>query len=91
MGGARWREQRGRTADEDRHGPIGRVDLFLDGVVVELVGRAWHLDRFSAHYRRYARLTGAGYRFLPFTFDDVEGRSDHVVAMIAATLARAAS
>ena len=61
-------------------GCIGRVDLHRDGVVVELVGREWHLDRFAHDHRRYARLTGAGYQLLPFTFDDVEVRPGHVVA-----------
>jgi very-short-patch-repair endonuclease len=69
----------------DRYGLIGRVDPYHRGGVVELVGRAWHVDRFSPDHRRYARLTGAGYRFLPFTFDDVEGRPGHVVDAIVAT------
>jgi hypothetical protein len=72
----------------DRRGTIGRVDLHRDGVVIELVGRAWHLPRFGPDHRRYARLTGAGHLFLPFTFDDVEFHPHDVVDLVADALAR---
>lgn len=68
----------------DDGGPIGRVDLFCRGVVLELVGARWHLDHFDRDHRRYARLAAAGYHLLPFTFNDVEHRSHHVTSSAAA-------
>lgn len=70
----------------DRLGRIGIVDFARDGVVIEVVGRQWHLDRFAPDHRRYARLTAAGQRLLTFTFDDVEGRPGHVVDATRAAL-----
>ncbi len=72
---------------EDHDGVIGRVDLCRNRVVLELVGARWHLDRFDADHRRYARISAAGYRLLPFTFSDVEHRPDHVTRSTAAALA----
>jgi len=73
---------------EDADGPIGRVDLHRSGVVIELVGARWHLDRFDADHRRYARIASAGYCLLPFTFNDVEHRPGHVLQATAEALAR---
>ncbi|MCC6437674.1 MAG: DUF559 domain-containing protein [Acidimicrobiales bacterium] len=66
----------------DDRGEIGRVDFRRDHVIAELVGKQWHLDRFNADHARYARLTAAGYRLLPFTFDDVERRPEHVARTV---------
>ena len=63
----------------DSDGLIGWVDLFLDGVVIELVGKKWHLEKFDPDHVRYARLAAAGYALVPFTFSDVEHHPRHVV------------
>lgn len=70
----------------DADGPIGRVDFLYRRVVAELVGRRWHLDRFDPDHARYARLAAAGYRVLPFTFDDVERHPRRLVRTVAAAL-----
>lgn len=74
----------------DEHGVIGRVDFQAGAIVVELVGRRWHLDRFDPDHRRYARLTAAGQLLLPFTFNQVEHHSEDVVATLLAALDRPA-
>ena len=65
---------------EDGRGFIGFVDFHLDGIVIEIVGKEWHLDRFNPDHRRYARIGAAGYGLLPFTFDDIEFHPGHVVS-----------
>jgi very-short-patch-repair endonuclease len=74
----------------DRAGPIGRVDFLRGPVVIEVVGRRWHLDRFDGDHRRYARLAALGLHVLTFTFDDIELRPGHVVSTTGDALARVA-
>jgi very-short-patch-repair endonuclease len=73
----------------DEEGPIGRVDFTLASVVVEAVGRQWHLETFGPDHRRYARLAAAGHVLLPVTFEDAEARPTHVVRAVTRALARA--
>lgn len=73
----------------DTGGRIGIVDFALGPVVIEVVGRRWHLERFDPDHRRYARLVAAGNRLLTFTFEDIEHRPDHVVDATRRALARA--
>ena len=70
----------------DDAGVIGIVDFARDGVVIEVVGERWHLDRFNPDHRRYARLTAAGHRLLTFTFNDIERRAHHVADATVASL-----
>lgn len=74
---------------DDTDGHIGTVDLHREGVVIELVGARWHLERFSPDHHRYNRLTTAGYRLLTLTFDEVEHQTDFVATAVAEALARA--
>lgn len=68
---------------------IGRVDLLLDALVVELHG-AQHNDgaALDADRLRRARLEAAGYRVLEFGYRSVVQQPVHVVALVRATLDR---
>jgi very-short-patch-repair endonuclease len=70
----------------DGRGLIGIVDILFPErrLVVEVDGRAWHvdLDRFQRDRDRQNRLVAAGYTVLRFTADDVAFRPDDVVAVI---------
>lgn len=62
---------------------VGRVDLLVDGwLVVETDGFTFHADRAS--YRedrcRDAALSHSGYVWLRFTYEDVVGHPDRMVA-----------
>jgi hypothetical protein len=74
----------------DAHGLVGLVDLLFPAarLVVELDGRAWHIDResFQRDRSRQNRLVAAGYTVLRFTADDVALRSDYVVSAIKTAL-----
>jgi hypothetical protein len=75
----------------DEEGFIGRVDFFRAGVVIEALGKAWHLPTCDPDQFRSSRLSAAGHRALPITFHDVEARPEHVVRMVERALARAAA
>ena len=79
----------GQVGLRDEDGPIGRVDFALACVVVEAVGRRWHVETFSPEHRRCARLAAAGHVLLPVTFEDAEARPTHVVRAVTRALARA--
>ncbi len=70
----------------DGQGLIGFVDLFHGGVVIELVGAEWHLDRFHPDHHRYGRLAALGLAVLPFTFTHVEHEGTHVVRTVRSAL-----
>jgi very-short-patch-repair endonuclease len=61
-----------------------RVDLIIGNVVIELDGFEHHSNR--ADYRRDRRrcnaLTALGYRVLRFSWEDVVGTPEHVVARV---------
>lgn len=62
---------------------VGRVDLLVDGwLVVETDGFAFHADRASYREdrRRNTALSRSGYVWLRFTYEDVVGRPDRMVA-----------
>lgn len=62
---------------------VGRVDLLVDGwLVVETDGFAFHADRTSYREdrRRNTALSCSGYVWLRFTYEDVVGRPDRMVA-----------
>jgi len=65
---------------------IARVDLFWDDrqLVVELEGHGTHATRRDRQTgaERAARLGLAGWRVVPFTYEDVTERPAYVVAMI---------
>jgi very-short-patch-repair endonuclease len=71
-----------------------RVDLAFprQRVAVEVDGWAWHVDpsRFRADRRKQNALVRAGWDPLRFTWHDLDGRPEEVVAEIDATLAAAA-
>ncbi|MGD9753036.1 MAG: DUF559 domain-containing protein [Acidimicrobiia bacterium] len=73
----------------DSDGFIGRVDLLLDALVVELHG-AQHNDgaALDADRLRRARLEAAGYRVLEFGYRSVVQQPVHVVSLVRATLDR---
>jgi hypothetical protein len=73
----------------DDEGPIGRVDFHRAGVVIEALGKAWHLSTFDPDNLRSSRLIAAGHLVLPFTFHHVEAKPAHVVRAVARALARA--
>jgi very-short-patch-repair endonuclease len=66
-----------------------RVDLIIGNVVIELDGFEYHSKR--ADYRRDRRrcnaLTARGYRVLRFSWEDVVGDPDYVVAKVREALA----
>jgi very-short-patch-repair endonuclease len=74
--------------------PFGpwRIDLAFPAkkVAVEVDGWAWHVDaeRFRADRRKQNALVKAGWDPLRFTWHDLNGRPDEVLAEIRATLAR---
>ncbi len=72
----------------DEEGIIGTVDFLHQSVVFELVGKKWHLERFHPDHHRYARIEAAGYRLVPFTFDDVEFDPAHVLRATSRSIAR---
>jgi very-short-patch-repair endonuclease len=72
----------------DGDGWIGRVDFSRANVVIEVVGKKWHVPRVDPDSHRYTRLSAAGFRLLLFTFTDIEHRPDHVIG--ATRAARAA-
>ncbi|MEZ5234259.1 MAG: hypothetical protein R2749_16365 [Acidimicrobiales bacterium] len=77
-----------QIALHDADGFIGRVDLFLDPVVIEVVGMRWHLDRFDADHDRYGRLANAGYHVIPLTFRHIERQPGHVARKVRLALAQ---
>lgn len=66
------------------------IDLAFPGamVAVEVDGWAWHVDaeRFVADRRRQNALVNAGWTVLRFTWHDLTGRPDEVLAEIVAVL-----
>ena len=79
----------------DRHGRfVARVDFAWPAarLVVEADGFAFHSDR-AAYRRDRERLNELellGWRVLRFTWEDVVGRPDHVLALVRECLAQAA-
>ena len=76
----------------DRSGLIGRVDLLVGHLVIELDGRAHH-DNDPAFHRdrlRRARLEAAGYAVVEFTYRLVVDEAALVATIVRDTLARAA-
>lgn len=77
--------------------PFGpyRVDVAFPAqrVAIEVDGWAWHVDveRFAADRRKGNALTGAGWDLLRYTWHDLDGRPEAVVAEIRAALHRAAA
>ena len=71
---------------QDSCGPIGRVDLRLGHVVIEVVGWVAHHDKLDPDSYRYARLTAAGFYVLPFTFRQIEFDPNHIVNATKAAL-----
>ena len=73
---------------------VGRVDFAWPEarLIVEVDGFAFHADRAS--YRRDRErdneLERLGWRVLRFTWEDVNGRPEYVVALVDAMLSRAA-
>jgi very-short-patch-repair endonuclease len=76
--------------------PFGpwRIDLAFPAqkVAVEVDGWAWHVDpeRFRADRRKQNALVRAGWDPLRFTWHDLDGRPDVVLAEVVETLATAA-
>lgn len=73
------------------HAELGyRVDVAFPGarLAIEVDGWAWHSDaeRFRADRRRQNALVNAGWRVLRFTWHDLTGRPDRVIAEIRAAL-----
>lgn len=76
----------------DGDGFIGRVDLLIGRVAIEVDGRATH-DGATAFHRdrlRWSRLQAAGYRPLVFTHVQIERTPAVVAAIVGDTLAIAA-
>ncbi|MEZ5266145.1 MAG: type IV toxin-antitoxin system AbiEi family antitoxin domain-containing protein [Acidimicrobiales bacterium] len=76
----------------DGDGFIGRVDLLIGRVVIEVDGQASH-DGTAAFHRdrlRWSRLQAAGYRPLVFTHDQIERTPAVVATIVGDTLAIAA-
>ncbi|MEZ5235274.1 MAG: DUF559 domain-containing protein [Acidimicrobiales bacterium] len=76
----------------DGDGFIGRVDLLIGRVVIEVDGQASH-DGTAALHRdrlRWSRLQAAGYRPLVFTHDQIERTPAVVATIVGDTLAIAA-
>lgn len=73
----------------DSDGFIGRVDLLLDPVVIELHG-GQHNDRVAldGDRLRRARLEASGYRVLEFGYRSVVQQPVQVVSLVRATLDR---
>src|SRR5439155_6087543 len=63
---------------------VGDIVFRAARVVVELDGRAYHVDdeRFEEDRYRQNRLVGAGWTVLRFTWRDLTGRPGHVVATV---------
>jgi len=70
-----------------------RIDLAFPGagVAIEVDGWVWHVDaeRFRADRRKGNVLTRAGWDLLRFTWHDLDGRAQEVVAEIRETLTQA--
>jgi hypothetical protein len=73
----------------DDAGPIGRVDLHRAGVVIEALGKAWHVPTVDPDDFRSSRLSSAGHLVLPLTFPHVESKPAHVARAVSSALARA--
>jgi very-short-patch-repair endonuclease len=68
---------------------VGRVDFAIgDRLVIEVDGRAFHLDRFEEDRRRDALLSIRGCRVLRFSYRQVFERWGEVRAAILAAIAR---
>lgn len=68
---------------------VGDVDFLLgDHLVIELDGRAFHIDKFEEDRRRDALLSIRGYRVLRFSYRQVFERWGDVKAAILAATAR---
>ncbi|MCW2632768.1 MAG: hypothetical protein JWR88_1730, partial [Pseudonocardia sp.] len=69
-----------------------RIDIAFPGarLAIEVDGWAWHSDaeRFRADRSRQNALVNAGWRVLRFTWHDLTGQPDRVIAEIRAALAR---
>jgi very-short-patch-repair endonuclease len=69
-----------------------RIDIAFPGarLAIEVDGWAWHSDaeRFRADRSRHNALVNAGWRVLRFTWHDLTGQPDRVIAEIRAALAR---
>ncbi len=82
-------------AVSDERGLIGIVDLAFPAfrLVIELDGRAWHVDRdrFQRDRSRQNRLVAAGWTVLRFTWEDVAYRLSDVLKEINAATARLSS
>lgn len=75
----------------DRFGFIGRVDLVIDNVAIELHGGLHNVSQaIDADRLRRDRLEAAGYRVLEFSYHQVIDEPQLVAAIVRATLARAA-
>jgi very-short-patch-repair endonuclease len=70
---------------------IGDVDFVIGNLVIECDGYEFHskVDDFCNDRRRAQLLIAAGYTVLRFTYWDCVYRMDHVLAIVAATIARA--
>lgn len=69
---------------------VGRVDFVVDGwLVVEIDGFAYHSERrqFREDRRRANALVARGYVLLRFSYEDVVGRLDELVAVVVAAYA----
>ncbi|WP_062465244.1 endonuclease domain-containing protein [Demequina soli] len=70
-------------------GGVGRVDFIVEGrVIVEVDGRTTHDDpvQFAEDRRRDRAAVALGYRVLRFTYADVTGAPDRLLADIRAAL-----
>lgn len=82
-----------RQVDQfDRHGHIGRLDLVIGTVVIELDGRRHHDSdhAFHADRLRWSRLQACGFTVLVFTYDQVERDAATVAAIVRDSIRRAA-
>ncbi|WP_236685354.1 endonuclease domain-containing protein [Demequina salsinemoris] len=76
-----------------RYPAIGRVDLVVEGIVIEIDGATYHSDpqAFLNDRHRDRTHTINGRDFLRFTFAEVRDRPDEVLADVLATVWRVRS
>jgi very-short-patch-repair endonuclease len=69
---------------------VGDIVFARERLVIELDGRAYHVtpERFQRDRDRQNRLVAAGWTVLRFTWHDLTGRPDEVVAQIGEILKR---